>query len=76
MTTWFVATRTCYVLVDAENEQTAREKAYPGLYDLYADLRKRLGREVEVVIHTVRPATDEEIGLWNWHHEMLAREAN
>lgn len=75
MTTWFVATRTAYVLVDAEDEGTARRDAYPGLYDLYADLRKQLGREVEVTIHTVRPATDDEIELWNWHNEMIARDA-
>lgn len=76
MTTWFVATLARYVLVDAQNEQAARELAAPALYDLYADLRKQLGREVPIKILTVRPATDDEIELWNWHHEMLAREAD
>ncbi|MFQ5732134.1 MAG: hypothetical protein ACE5KM_09270 [Planctomycetaceae bacterium] len=74
MTTWFVATRACYVLVEAADEETARRDAVPGLRDLYANVRKRLGRDVSIEIHIVRPATDGEIDLWNWHHEMVARE--
>lgn len=73
MTTWLVATVTRYVLVDAEDEQTARDLAMPALHDLYADLREQLGHEVEISIQTVRPATDREIESWNWHHEMVAR---
>lgn len=75
MTTWYVATRACYVLVDAPDEATARRNAVPGLYDLYAGVRERLGRDTPIEIHTVRPATADEIELWNWHHEMVAREA-
>ena len=71
--TWLVATVTRYVLVDAENETLARELAMPLLEDLYADFREKYGNH-PIVIHTVRPATDDEIELWNWHHEMLARE--
>jgi len=37
---------------------------------------RRLGRDVPVDIKTVRPATEAEIELWNWHHEMVAREAS
>ena len=74
MTTYFVATLARYVLVDADNEFTARERGQAALYDLYADLRERLGREVSINILTVRPATQDEIELWRWHHEMLSRE--
>jgi len=75
MTTWYVATRACYVLVEADDEETARRDAVPGLRDLHAGVRKRLGRDAPIGIHTVRPATDDEIELWNWHHEMTARQA-
>ena len=75
MTTWYVATLARYVLVDADDENEARAKGRAALYDLYADLRERLGREVPVEIRTVRPATDDEVQLWNWHHETVAREA-
>ena len=75
MTTWLVATLARYVLVEAEDESTARELGQAALYDLYADLRERYGRDVPINILTVRHATDAEIDLWRWHHEMLAREA-
>lgn len=72
MTTYYVATRARYVVVDAENETQAREL---GQAELYADLRERLGREVPIEIHTVRPATTDEIDMTKWHNEMVAREA-
>lgn len=75
MTTYFVATLARYVLVDAENEDQAREVGYSALHELYADLRERLDQEVPINILTIRPATHDEIELWRWHHEMLAREA-
>jgi len=74
MTTYLVATLARYVLVDAESESEARRLGQPALYDLYADLRERLGKDVPIEIRTVRPATDDEIDLWKWHHEMVARE--
>lgn len=74
MTTYLVATIARYVLVDAIDETQARELGRPALYELYADLRERLGRDVPIEIHTVRPATPEEIDLWNWHHKMLNQE--
>ena len=74
MTTYLVATVTRYVLVDAEDEEHARELGSVALYDLYADLREKLGRDVPITIHTVREATQDEIDLWTWHHEMLAKE--
>lgn len=73
MTTFYVATRACYVLVEAASENQARELGRPGLVALY---RERLGKEVAVEIHTVRPATAEEIELQKWHDENLARESN
>jgi len=74
MTTYLVATLARYVLVDAESESEARRLGQPALYDLYADVRERLGKDVPIEIRTVRPATDDEIDLWKWHHEMVARE--
>ena len=76
MTTWYVATRSCYVLVEAPDEESARRDAVPGLHDLYASVRERLGRDVSIEIHTVRPATADEIELQNWHNETVAREAD
>jgi hypothetical protein len=72
MTTFYVATRTCYVLVEAADEGQARELGRPGLAALY---REQLGREVAVEIHTVRPATAKEIELQKWHDENLASES-
>ncbi len=76
MTTYFVATFARYVLVDAEDETQARELGRDALHDLYADLRERLGREVPIEIRTVREATEDEIELWTWHHNMLNAEKN
>lgn len=73
MTTYYVATLARYVLVDAESEEQARERGLPGLYELYADVREKPGREVPINILTVRPATEEEIELGNWHREMVNR---
>jgi len=74
MTTYFVATLARYVLVEADNEHTARELGQAALHDLYADLRERLGREVPITILTIRPATEDEIELWRWHQEAVSRE--
>ena len=74
MTTYYVATLARYVLVDAENEADARERGHAALHELYADLSERPGREVPINIMTVRPAAEDEIVLWRWHHEIVARE--
>jgi hypothetical protein len=66
MTAYYVATRAKYVVVDAENEIQARERGQAALH----------GREVPIEIHTVRPATTDEIDMSKWHDEMVAREAN
>jgi hypothetical protein len=75
MTTYFVATMARYVLVDAPDEDAARELARPALYELYAETRARLGRDTPIEIQVVRPATTDEIDLMKWHHEMVARHA-
>lgn len=75
MTTYLVATLARYVLVDAANEDEARALGQVALHDLYADLRKRLGKDVPIIVRTIRPATDEEIDLQRYHDEMMAREA-
>lgn len=75
MTTYYVATLARYVLVDAAGETQARELGRAALHDLYADLRERLGREVPIEIRIVREATEDEIELWTWHHNMLKAEA-
>ena len=75
MTAYYLATRARYVVVDAENETQARDLGLLALHELYADLRERLGREVPIDIHTVRPATTDEIDMTTWHNDMVAREA-
>lgn len=75
MTTYYVATLARYVLVEADDESAARVAGHAALHDLYADLRERLGRDMPIEIRTIRPATTDEIDMMNWHHEMLAREA-
>jgi len=74
MKTYLVATLARYVLVDAEDETQASKLGRPALHDLYADVRERLGQDVPIEIRTVREATHDEIQLWTWHHEMLAKE--
>ncbi|TWT34987.1 hypothetical protein KOR42_53370 [Thalassoglobus neptunius] len=75
MTTFLVATLSRYVLVDAADEDQARQLAKPGLEELYAKERERFGNDFPIEILTVRPATQEEIDLWNWHHQMIASHA-
>ncbi|MCA9091517.1 MAG: hypothetical protein KDA90_23125 [Planctomycetaceae bacterium] len=75
MITFYVATLARYVLVEAVDEEEAREPGRAALYELYTDLRERLGRDVPIEIRTIRPATGDEIALMRWHYEMVAREA-
>lgn len=74
MTTYYVATLARYVLVDAENNTAARELGRAALHELYADLRQRWGKEAPIEIRTIRPATTDEIDIWKWHQQMLAKE--
>ena len=64
MTTFYVAMLARYVLVEAANETEARTLAVPALAALHP------GRTAPIEIRTVRPATEDEIGLMNWHREM------
>jgi len=75
MTTFYVATLARYVLVEAADKSAARVAGHTALYDLYADLRERLGRDVPIEIRTIRPATTDEIDMMKWHNAMLACEA-
>jgi len=61
MTACYVATLARYVVVEAESETQARELGQGALYELYADVRERLGREVPIEIRTVRAASPDEI---------------
>jgi hypothetical protein len=67
MATYYVATLARYVLVDAANENDARELGLVALHELYADVRERLGRDVSTNITTIRLATNDEVDLWRWH---------
>jgi hypothetical protein len=73
-TMFYVATLARYVLVEADNEEQARERGQTALEVLYAELRLRQGAEMPVVIRTIRPATTDEIDFCRWNEETLARE--
>ncbi len=73
MTTYYVATRAFYVLVEAANETEARQLGQPALQKLQANVSAQV-RELPVEIRVVRPATDDEVELENWHREMVSRE--
>lgn len=70
MTKYFVANIARYVLVDANSEEDARELGLAALRKLYDDPNR------EIVIHTIREATDSEIDLWDWHHKMTEKWTN
>lgn len=70
MTTYYVATLSRYVLVEAASEEDARCLGRVALAVLFADYRGDLNIE----IRTVRAATDEEIEFWQWHKESLDAE--
>ncbi len=74
MTTYYVATLACYVLVEAEDEMQAREKGHEALRELYAKLRQRPSKDVPIEIRTVRKANEDENEHWTWHHNMLKAE--
>jgi hypothetical protein len=65
MTTYYVATLSCNVLVAADNEVRARELGHPLLANL-------LGDNTPINVRTVRPATSDEIELDRWHRESIA----
>jgi hypothetical protein len=73
MTMFYVATRACYVLVEAASESEARRLGQPALQELHAELGTQIGRDLPVEIHVVRPATDDEVEMWKWHQELLGQ---
>jgi len=73
-TTFFVAMRFRYVLIDAKDEREAMEESHEEFHELFAGLRERLGGFLPIEIQTCRPATDDEIELWNTHCSNLDRE--
>ena len=74
MTTFYVATRARYVIVEAATEDEARRLGQPALAKLHAAVSARIGRDLPVEIHVVRPATDDEIEMGKWDEELRAQE--
>ena len=74
MTMYYVATLASYVLVDADSTDEARTLGCNALAHLQAHERQPLGHDVPTTVRTVRPATADEIELWNWHHDKLSQE--
>jgi hypothetical protein len=71
---FYVATLARFVLVEAENEEQARERGAAALEELYAELRRQFDAEMPANILTVRPATSDEVEFSWWNEETLARE--
>jgi hypothetical protein len=74
MKIYYVATLAKYVLVEAENEEQARDLGRVGLEKLHAEVGCRLGKDIPVNILVARPAATDEIEFCRWGDEMLARE--
>lgn len=74
MTMFYVATRARCVVVEAADETEARRLALPALRALHAEVSARIGRDLPVEVHVVRPATDDEIQLHlEWAREAINR---
>jgi hypothetical protein len=71
-TTFYVATRTRYILIDADIEQEARNEGRVKLQWLHTE--EGLPNATSIEIHTIRTATDGEIELWNSHCRNLKEE--
>jgi hypothetical protein len=70
--TFYVATRTRYVLIDAKTESEARREGRVKLQWLYTE--EGLPNASTIEIQTLRAATSDEIELWNSHCQNLNRE--
>ena len=73
MTTFYVATLSQYVLVEAKDETAARAAAVPGLTARYAGFGLSPD-DIATRIRTVRPATADEIEFWQAHQTAVAQE--
>ncbi len=74
MTMYYVATRTSYVLVDAESSDEARVQGRTALAELRTGAQPAVAMKGPIDIHTMRPATADEIEFWLWHQDSLAKE--
>ena len=74
MTMYYVATLASYVLIEADSADEARRLGRLALAALQIDARSRLATDVPIHVRTVRPASADEIELWNWHHDRLSQE--
>jgi hypothetical protein len=63
-----VATLSRYVLVEAADETEARTLGESALRELFPDLMAK------TTVRSVTFATAEDIELWRWHQDFLARE--
>jgi hypothetical protein len=63
-----VATLSRYVLVEANDETEARTLGEVALGELFPELMRK------ALIRSVTLATAEDIELWKWHQDFLARE--
>jgi hypothetical protein len=73
MTTYLVGTQARFVLVEADNEDNARERGQAALHALYADISDRVRDDTPIPVRTVRPATNDEIAEWRRHDEIRDR---
>lgn len=74
MTMYYVATLASYVLIEADSADEARRLGRLALAALRIDARQPFSPDVPIHVHTVRPASADEIELWNWHHDKLSQE--
>lgn len=73
--TYFVATLSRYVLVECQTEIDARNVGLDRLRQLYRDERHPNAGSLDAdSVLVVRPATDAEIDLWQFHLRMTEAE--
>ncbi|WP_153558800.1 hypothetical protein [Roseimaritima sediminicola] len=73
--TYYVATLSRYVLVECESEHDARNVGFDRLRQLYRDERHPNADSIDPhSVLVVRPATDAEIDLWQFHQRMTEAE--
>ena len=74
--TYYVTTLSRYVLVECETETDARNIGLDRLRQLYRDERHPNAGSLDTdSVLVIRPATDAEIDLWQFHQRMLRENA-